>query len=57
MHVKQWLHSHINLPWWQSSNYMVIILAGTMVTVVNVHAAVANEKCKEQAGVLQFSLA
>ncbi len=27
-----------------------------MVTMVNTHAAVANEKCKEQAGVLQFSL-
>lgn len=36
---------------------MVIIVAVTLVTVVNAHAAVPNEKCKAQAGVLQFPLA
>lgn len=39
------------------TNYMVISLAVTLVTVVNVHAAVPNVKCKAQAGVLQFPLA
>lgn len=35
---------------------MVIIWSVMMVTMVNTHAAVANETCKEQAGVLQLSL-